>query len=43
LIILSRHPIEEVEFVPFKNRGSFWSFDGEVFVSKGIARARCQF
>ena len=40
LIILSRHPIEEVEFIPFSKRGNFWSFDGEVFVGKGLGRAR---
>lgn len=40
LMILSRHPIETVEFRPFSYRGSFWNFDGEVFVSKGVGRAR---
>lgn len=40
LAILSRHPIEKVEFRPFSYRGSFWNFDGEIFVSKGVARAR---
>jgi hypothetical protein len=34
--------MEEVEFRPFSHRGSFWSFDGEVLVKKGLARARCQ-
>ena len=40
LTILSRHPFEGVEFTPFKLRGSFWSFDGEIFVHKGLGRAR---
>ncbi|TRY72102.1 hypothetical protein TCAL_01108 [Tigriopus californicus] len=40
LMILSRHPIEEVDFKPFSKRGSFWNFDGEIFVSKGVGRAR---
>jgi len=40
LTILSRHPLQEVEFTPFKVRGSFWSFDGEIFVQKGLGRAR---
>ena len=40
LMILSRHPIETVEFRPFSYRGSFWNFDGEVFVAKGVGRAR---
>merc|ERR1712025_881051 len=25
---------------PFNERGSFWSFDGEIFVQKGLGRAR---
>ena len=40
LTILSRHPFLEVDFTPFKLRGSFWSFDGEIFVHKGLGRAR---
>ena len=40
LTILSRHPFVDLEFTPFKLRGSFWSFDGEIFVQKGLARAR---
>jgi len=40
LVILSRHPIEFAEIRPFSVGGSFWNFDGEVFVRKGIARAR---
>ena len=40
LTILSRYPFVELEFTPFKKRGSFWSFDGEIFVQKGLARAR---
>jgi hypothetical protein len=40
LTILSRHPFEAVEFTPFSVRGSFWSFDGEIFVQKGLGRAR---
>lgn len=40
LTIISRHPLEEVEFTPYKVRGSFWSFDGEIFVQKGLGRAR---
>ncbi len=60
LIVLSRHPIEHVEFLPFRYslcnikisfytyedilnssfRGSFWNFDGEIFVGKGVGKAR---
>lgn len=40
LTILSRHPLQQVEFTPFDVRGSFWSFDGEIFVQKGLGRAR---
>jgi len=40
LTILSRHPLQQVEFTPFSVRGSFWSFDGEIFVQKGLGRAR---
>lgn len=40
LVILSKHPIEFAGIRPFSVRGSFWNFDGEVFVRKGIARAR---
>jgi len=40
LMILSRYPVEAVDFVPFAKRGSFWNFDGEIFVNKGVARAR---
>lgn len=43
LTILSRHPLVQVEFTPFKVRGSFWSFDGEIFVQKGLGRARILF
>lgn len=40
LTILSRHPIVEVRLVPFTHRGSFWRFDGEIFVRKGVGMAR---
>ena len=40
LVILSKYPIEFAGIRPFSVRGSFWNFDGEVFVRKGIARAR---
>jgi len=40
LTILSRHPFISVEFTPFVERGNFWSFDGEIFVQKGLGRAR---
>ena len=40
LTILSRYPFVDVEFTPFNERGSFWSFDGEIFVQKGLGRAR---
>lgn len=40
LLILSRHPLEDVQFQPFSVRGSFWNFDGEIFVGKGVGRAR---
>jgi len=40
LTILSRHPFISVEFTPFNERGNFWSFDGEIFVQKGLGRAR---
>ena len=40
LTILSRHPITEVRLVPFTHRGSFWRFDGEIFVRKGVGMAR---
>lgn len=40
LTILSRHPITEVRLVPFTHRGSFWRFDGEIFVRKGVGVAR---
>ena len=40
LVILSRYPIEFANIRPFSVRGSFWNFDGEAFVKKGIARAR---
>lgn len=43
LTILSKHPFESVEFTPFMLRGSFWSFDGEIFVQKGLGRARILF
>ncbi len=43
LTILSRHPLVEVKFTPFNVRGSFWSFDGEIFVQKGLGRARILF
>ena len=33
LTILSRHPFQEVEFTPYKVRGSFWSFDGKILLS----------
>jgi len=42
LTILSRHPITEVRLVPFTHRGSFWRFDGEIFVRKGVGMARIQ-
>jgi len=42
LTILSRHPITEVRLVPFTHRGSFWRFDGEIFVRKGVEMARIQ-
>lgn len=34
LTILSRHPIVDQDFLPFSRRGSFWNFDGEIFVNK---------
>jgi len=40
LTILSKHPITEVRLVPFTHRGSFWRFDGEIFVRKGVGMAR---
>jgi len=40
LTILSRHPFVSVDFTPFNERGNFWSFDGEIFVQKGLGRAR---
>jgi endonuclease/exonuclease/phosphatase family metal-dependent hydrolase len=40
LVVLSRHPIEYVEFLPFVDRGSVMNFDGEVFARKGLASAR---
>jgi len=40
LTILSKHPIVEVRLVPFTHRGSFWRFDGEIFVRKGVGIAR---
>jgi len=40
LTILSRHPFVSVDFTPFTERGQFWSFDGEIFVQKGLGRAR---
>jgi len=40
LSILSRYPFESVDFTPFGVRGSFWSFDGEIFVQKGLGQAR---
>jgi len=40
LTILSKHPIVEVRLVPFTHRGSFWRFDGEIFVRKGVGMAR---
>ena len=39
LTILSKHPIVEVRLVPFTHRGSFWRFDGEIFVRKGVGIA----
>lgn len=42
LTILSRYPITEVRLVPFTHRGSFWRFDGEIFVRKGVGMARIQ-
>ena len=38
--VLSRYPIEFAEIRPFSVRGSFWNFDGEVLVKKGVVRAR---
>ena len=29
-----------MEFRPFSFRGSFWNFDGEIFVEKGLGKAR---
>lgn len=40
LMIMSKYPIMDVALFPFKHRGSFWGFDGEIFVGKGVARAR---
>lgn len=40
LSILSKHKLESVNFTPFSVRGSFWSFDGEIFVQKGLGQAR---
>ena len=37
LTILSRHPLSEVVFTPFKVRGKFLKLDGEVLVQKGKA------
>ena len=30
----------QVRLVPFTHRGSFWRFDGEIFVRKGVGMAR---
>ncbi len=40
LVVLSRHPIQYVEFTPFVRRGSVLNFDGEIFARKGLAMAR---
>lgn len=40
LAILSRHPIQEMAMYPFQHRGTFWNFDGEIFVGKGVVRAQ---
>ena len=40
LVILSKFPLEEVEFFPFKRRGGLLTFDGEILVQKGVGRAR---
>lgn len=40
LAVLSRQPIEFAEIRPFSVRGSFWNFDGEVWVKKGVVRVR---
>ena len=40
LTILSRHPLSEINFTPFKVRGKFLKLDGELLVQKGLGRAR---
>eukprot|EP00096_Caligus_rogercresseyi_P009448 TRINITY_DN3216_c0_g1_i2.p1 TRINITY_DN3216_c0_g1~~TRINITY_DN3216_c0_g1_i2.p1 ORF type:complete len:363 (-),score=74.56 TRINITY_DN3216_c0_g1_i2:284-1372(-) len=40
LTILSKHPMQEAQMYPFQFKGTFWNFDGEVFVGKGVAKAR---
>ena len=40
LVILSKFPLEEVEFLPFERRGGLITFDGEILVQKGVGRAR---
>ncbi len=43
LTILSRHPIVDQDFLPYSHRGSFWNFDGEIFVNKvTTTAARCR-
>ena len=37
---MSRHPLSEINFTPFKVRGKFLKLDGEVLVQKGLGRAR---
>ena len=43
LVIMSRHPIQYVQFQPFTKRGYLLNFDGEVFARKGLASARILF
>ncbi|XP_040572259.1 putative neutral sphingomyelinase isoform X2 [Lepeophtheirus salmonis] len=40
LTILSKHPMQDAKMYPFQFKGTFWNFDGEVFVGKGVAKAR---
>jgi len=42
LAVFSKFPIIEARLVPFTHRGSFWRFDGEIFVRKGLGIARIQ-
>jgi len=43
LAILSRFPIVDVGFFPFKDKGHFFKFDGEASAGKGLAIARILF